>query len=145
MASAMIASSSNGLCRLDGVASKRSMPSALPSAHLTSSRSAVLYGAPAWQPAPASGVALQRQQDRSYSRAVQCRSLFGLGLPELAVIAGIAALVFGPSKLPELGKGLGKTIKSFQSAAKEFEQELKDATKDGQAAEEPKKEAAKKE
>ena len=31
------------------------------------------------------------------------------------------------SKLPELGKGLGKTVKSFQSAAKEFETELKAA------------------
>ncbi|KAJ9524056.1 hypothetical protein QJQ45_022498, partial [Haematococcus lacustris] len=50
-------------------------------------------------------------------------------LPEIAVIAGIAALVFGPSKLPELGKGLGQTVKSFQTAAKEFETELKAASK----------------
>jgi sec-independent protein translocase protein TatA len=143
----MIASSSNRLCRLDG-ANKRSLPSALPSAQLMASRTGVTYGAPAsWLPAPIPGIAVQRQQNRSYSRTVQCRSLFGLGLPELAVIAGIAALVFGPSKLPELGKGLGKTIKSFQSAAKEFEQELKDATKDEKAAagEPAQKEAAKKE
>lgn len=58
---------------------------------------------------------------------VACRGLFGLGLPELAVIAGVTALIFGPSKLPELGKGLGKTVKSFQTAAKEFETELKAA------------------
>ncbi|EFN54042.1 hypothetical protein CHLNCDRAFT_25319 [Chlorella variabilis] len=44
--------------------------------------------------------------------------LFGLGVPELAVIAGVTALIFGPSKLPELGKGLGKTVRNFQSAAK---------------------------
>lgn len=56
-----------------------------------------------------------------------CQGLFGLGLPEIAVIAGVTALIFGPSKLPELGKGLGKTVKSFQTAAKEFKTELEQA------------------
>lgn len=51
--------------------------------------------------------------------------LFGLGVPELAVIAGVAAILFGPKQLPEIGKSLGKTVKSFQQAAKEFESELK--------------------
>jgi len=51
--------------------------------------------------------------------------LFGLGLPEIVVIGGVVALLFGPSKLPELGKSLGKTVKSFQSAANEFNEELK--------------------
>lgn len=76
---------------------------------------------------------------------VSCRGLFGLGLPELAVIAGVTALIFGPSKLPELGKGLGKTVKSFQTAAKEFETELKAAASedDGEKKPEEKKEASK--
>ncbi|KAE8694665.1 Sec-independent protein translocase protein TatA [Hibiscus syriacus] len=36
---------------------------------------------------------------------------------ELVVIAGVAALVFGPKKLPEVGKTIGKTVKSFQQVA----------------------------
>jgi sec-independent protein translocase protein TatA len=34
----------------------------------------------------------------------------------LLVIAGIALLVFGPKKLPELGKGLGESIRGFKAA-----------------------------
>lgn len=36
----------------------------------------------------------------------------------LLVIAGLALLVFGPKKLPELGKGLGEGIRGFKSAMK---------------------------
>ncbi len=41
-------------------------------------------------------------------------SVFGMGLPELAVIGAIAVVVFGPKKLPELGSSIGKALKGFR-------------------------------
>ncbi|XP_044498087.1 sec-independent protein translocase protein TATA, chloroplastic-like [Mangifera indica] len=67
----------------------------------------------------------RRAKTQNPKRGFSCNALFGLGVPELAVIAGVAALVFGPKKLPEVGRSIGKTVKSFQQAAKEFESELK--------------------
>lgn len=51
-------------------------------------------------------------------------NIFGVGLPEMVVIAAIGLLVFGPKRLPELGKTLGKTIKGLQSASSEFQEEV---------------------
>ena len=44
----------------------------------------------------------------------------GLGLPELVVIFGIALLVFGAGKIPEIARSLGKGIKEFKKAGKEI-------------------------
>ena len=57
-------------------------------------------------------------------------NVFGIGLPEIAVIAGIALVVFGPKRLPELGRTLGRTLKGLQSASNEFENEIKKAMTD---------------
>ncbi|MDX2214655.1 MAG: TatA/E family twin arginine-targeting protein translocase [Oculatellaceae cyanobacterium bins.114] len=52
-------------------------------------------------------------------------NIFGIGLPEMALIMVLALLIFGPKKLPEIGKSLGKAIRGFQEASKEFENEFK--------------------
>ncbi len=44
-----------------------------------------------------------------------------LGLPEILLLLAIALLIFGPSKLADLGKGLGEGIKNFKSAMKDGE------------------------
>ena len=54
-------------------------------------------------------------------------NFFGIGLPEMAVIAAIGLLVFGPKRLPELGKTLGRTLRGFQTASQEFEKEFRSA------------------
>ncbi|MFQ4138925.1 TatA/E family twin arginine-targeting protein translocase [Nodosilinea sp. PGN35] len=52
-------------------------------------------------------------------------NVFGVGLPEMALIMVLALLVFGPKKLPEIGRSMGKAIKGFQEASREFEEEFK--------------------
>jgi sec-independent protein translocase protein TatA len=58
--------------------------------------------------------------------------MFGLGVPELMVILVIALVIFGPSKLPQIGSGLGKAIRDFKKGVTESSDEDadKDANKD---------------
>ncbi|HAO09671.1 MAG TPA: twin-arginine translocase TatA/TatE family subunit [Planktothrix sp. UBA8407] len=40
--------------------------------------------------------------------------MFGLGWPEIAIILVVALLIFGPKKIPEIGKSLGQSLRGFK-------------------------------
>lgn len=54
--------------------------------------------------------------------------MFGLGLPEMGIIAVVALLVFGPKKLPEFGSSIGKSLRGFKD---ELEGQTSESEEDG--------------
>ena len=53
--------------------------------------------------------------------------MFGsIGMPELVIILVIALIIFGPRKLPELGRSLGKSIGEFKKASNELRSTLEE-------------------
>jgi len=54
--------------------------------------------------------------------------MFGrLGTSELVLILGIALVIFGPSKLPELGRAIGKGLNEFKSHANKITEDVKES------------------
>ncbi|PIP08748.1 MAG: twin-arginine translocase subunit TatB, partial [Syntrophobacteraceae bacterium CG23_combo_of_CG06-09_8_20_14_all_50_8] len=52
--------------------------------------------------------------------------MFGIGMPELIVIAIVALLVVGPKKLPDIAKSLGKGLSEFRKATESATETLKE-------------------
>ena len=55
--------------------------------------------------------------------------MFGLGTPEIILIAIVILVLFGAKKIPELMQGLGKGVKEFKKATNEIEQDIKNSDK----------------
>ena len=53
--------------------------------------------------------------------------MFGIGMPELIIILIILLIVFGASRLPEIGSGLGKGIKNFKKSVTEADKGISTA------------------
>ena len=51
--------------------------------------------------------------------------MFGIGIWELVVVLIIALIIFGPGKLPDVGKAIGRGLSEFKKASKEIENDIK--------------------
>ena len=56
--------------------------------------------------------------------------MFNIGFPELLIILAIALIIFGPNKLPELAKGLGRAMREFKKATEEVKESFEAETRD---------------
>ena len=55
--------------------------------------------------------------------------MFGIGIPELIVILGIALLVVGPKRLPEMARSIGRGVRELQRLTQDFKEEIEDETR----------------
>src|SRR4029453_14825948 len=56
--------------------------------------------------------------------------MFGIGMTELIVILGVALIVFGPTRLPELARSLGRAMNEFRRASTDLRQTFREAVED---------------
>ncbi|ADH99575.1 twin-arginine translocase TatA/TatE family subunit [Salisediminibacterium selenitireducens] len=65
--------------------------------------------------------------------------LSNIGIPGLILILVIALIIFGPKKLPEIGKAMGQTLKEFKNSTKELTADDSDTKEEKKSAEDEKK------
>ncbi|GJQ14780.1 hypothetical protein GpartN1_g6571.t1 [Galdieria partita] len=76
--------------------------------------------------------ALERKQWKHPSAIFTSMGLFGLGWPEIAVVVVVGTLIFGPKKISELGKDLGKVVGSMKQATSEFTEGMEESLKEAE-------------
>ena len=69
--------------------------------------------------------------------------MFNVGPGEIAIVFGLALLIFGPKKLPELGKALGQGIGNFKRSLSDAQTEMSNALKESEKQESSSEEKAK--
>ncbi len=74
------------------------------------------------------GVTLALVPKGDYLSAMHTLLGFGVGLPEVLIILVVVLLIFGPSKLPALGEGIGKMLRGFKKEMKSMEDDTKAQT-----------------
>jgi sec-independent protein translocase protein TatA len=67
--------------------------------------------------------------------------MFGFGMPQILIILAIALIIFGPQKLPELARTLGKALADFKRAANDFKASIEEEAQNEEARETALKEA----
>jgi sec-independent protein translocase protein TatB len=54
--------------------------------------------------------------------------MFGIGMPEMLMILAVALIIFGPKRLPELAKSLGRALGEFRRATSDLKQSIETDT-----------------
>ncbi|MBF2052058.1 MAG: twin-arginine translocase TatA/TatE family subunit [Candidatus Sericytochromatia bacterium] len=60
--------------------------------------------------------------------------MFGIGIPELLLILALALIIFGPGKLPDVGRAVGKSLSEFRNATREVKESVSEADAEGKKA-----------